>query len=225
MEGDGSDDRLRQIFDACDDDDDGFISLDQFRSALLSSELGDPHSLLGDLEETKEGMVSFAAFQKAVLELQSQLEATADLGNGDQEINLDELSGEECVDEDESECQSNRVTVEGDRNGRERSVASSKDEGFINDDASEMVRDFEGIGEGDDSDTFDVNVKDLSPSRASVSQRRISAARALQSSQQSSGQSSVEDIAEVVNSLDATDLELEQAEEINKMSKQVRFYV
>ena len=214
MEGGSSDDRLRQIFDACDDDGDGFISLDQFRSALLSSELGDPHSFLGDIEETKDGMVAFEGFQKAVLELQSHLEAHADLGDDDQnEINLDELSGEECVDE--ADCQASRAIAEGERNGRERSVASSKDEGFINDDS--IAKDFEGLGEGDDVDKFDVT--DSSPSRAKGSvYQRIATVRALQSSQQSS----VEDIAEAVNSLDVIDLELEQAEEIDKMSKKVR---
>lgn len=215
------DDGIRQIFDACDDNGDGFISVDQLHAALLSSGLGDPDALLRDIEVTGDGMVSFHGFQRAVLELQSQLEAHAHVGNDVDEINLDDLSGEECVDE--IDTPSSGGVTKGDRTERERSVASSKDEGFINDDAipDRSREDFEGFGEVADADTFDV--PDSSQGRAFVSgYQRKAAIRSLQSSQQSSRHSSVEDIAEAVTALDVSDLELEQAEEINKMTKKVK---
>ena len=218
MEEDSLDKRLRKIFDACDGDGDGFISVEDLRNAMSSSGLGDPSSFLGDIEATEDGMVAFEGFQKAVLKLQNQLEV--DIGND--EYDLDELSGEECVDAEDSECGASGS--ESVRTGRERSVASSKDEGFINDDGireTEVKKDFEGFGEGDDVDAF-VDAESTQGRAFGSTHQRKAQVRSLHSSQQSSLQSSEENIGDAVNSLDVTNFELEQQEEISKMTKKVR---
>eukprot|EP00118_Oscarella_pearsei_P000180 m.4387 g.4387 ORF g.4387 m.4387 type:complete len:470 (+) comp10636_c0_seq1:45-1454(+) len=122
---------LRSIFDACDDDDDGHISLAQLRSALETTELTDVDAILATISNDH---VSFEEFHEAVLRLEQHLGAAR--ANGDDlDIDLDDLSGEENVDEDEdTEVGVVAVSTAGDlRENRELSVTStvSRDEGFV----------------------------------------------------------------------------------------------